>query len=153
MSVECKGQLRKHLVIAIAALMTATVASAQTADKLERRSQVKNSRANQERLSVEDQLNDEISSCWYRPKFAKGTTVVPARILFTVNRDGSFQTRPVILNPQLDRNSRSLARRALDGLNRCAPFQTVKNNPSAYGKLYKIELTFHPFPKPPPQGR
>ena len=144
MSVGCKGQ---YLVIAIAAFMTPTVASAQTADKLERRmeSQLKNSRVNQERLSVEDQLNDEISSCWYRPKFTKGTTVVPARILFTVKKDGSFQTRPVILNPQLDRNSRSLAQRALQGLNRCAPFQTVKNNPSAYGKLYKMELTFHPF--------
>ena len=66
-------------------------------------STVKNSRVDQERLSVEEQQNDEVSSCWYRPKFAKGTNVEPVRIFFAVNRDGSYQTRPVVLSQQLDR--------------------------------------------------
>jgi hypothetical protein len=107
----------------------------------------------QESRSVEQQLNDEVSACWYRPKFAQGTNVEPVRIFFAVNRDGYYQMRPVVLDQRLDGNRRVLAQRALKGLNRCAPFKTVKNNPSAYDKLHKIELTFYAFPKQKPQGR
>lgn len=94
--------------------------------------------------TIEERLRNEIESCWNMPVVKRGAILPEIKISVDVGRDGSLLKNPRVLKSGKSALGKQLAKSAVRAVERCAPFNTVKDNPKSYEKLRTIILNFQP---------
>lgn len=94
--------------------------------------------------TIEERLRREIESCWNMPVVKRGAVLPEIKITVNVGRDGSLLKNPKVLKSGKGALGKQLAKSAIQAVERCAPFKTVKDNPGSYEKLRTIILNFQP---------
>ncbi|MFJ7352586.1 hypothetical protein ACIQWS_00310 [Phyllobacterium sp. NPDC097923] len=87
------------------------------------------------------QIKMAVQRCWNRPEYKGPPLIVTLKVQLA--KDGSIVGKPEILRPKKDKTFNSIAESAVRAIMRCAPFNTVPENPNLYEYLNKIEMSFH----------
>ncbi|MEI8443677.1 cell envelope integrity protein TolA [Mesorhizobium sp. CCNWLY176] len=86
-------------------------------------------------------LRGEVQRCW-APPMLTGKRPRPAVISVRLNPDGSLDGIPVLANRSSNENFKVMATSAIRAIERCAPFESVRQQHVPYDKWRQLKLRF-----------